>query len=85
MIMNPDVVFSIKTHGHIGLFTYPSFNKYSLKRLCYMHPDCFNPYNDLCNLIRYNSLGFELNASDILNPLGISYKYRYQATHINKL
>ena len=69
--MNPDVVFFIKTHGHIRLFTYPSFNKYSLKRLYHMRPDCFNPYNDLYNLIEYNSLNFELDATGILNPSGI--------------
>ena len=31
--------FLIKMHRHIGLFAYSSFNKYSLRRLYYMHPD----------------------------------------------
>jgi len=52
----------------IGLFTYPSFNKYSLKQLYYMCHDCFNSYNDFCNLIEYSSLGFDLDDSGILNP-----------------
>ena len=68
---NPDSVFFMKTHGHIGLLIYPYLSKYLLKRLYHMRPDCFNPYNDLCNLIEHISLGFELNATGILNPSGI--------------
>ena len=33
-----------------------------------MRPDCFKPYNDLCNLMEYISRGFELYAFGILNP-----------------
>ena len=39
-----------------------------------MHPDCFNPYKDHCNLIEYMLRGFVLFASSNLNPLGI-FKY----------
>ena len=45
-------------HGHIGLLAYPSFNKYSLRQLYHMRPDCFNPYRDLCNLIEHILQGF---------------------------
>ena len=41
IIANPVFDFLKKMHGHIGLFSYPSFNKHSLMRLYHMHPDCF--------------------------------------------
>ena len=58
-------------HGHIGLFTHPSFSKYSLRQLCHMRLDCFNPYKDHCNLIEYMLQGFIQFTSDNLNPLEI--------------
>ena len=64
---NPNFDFLIKMHGHIGLFTYPYFGKYSLKRLYHMHPDYFNPYKDCCNLIKYMLRGFILFSSSNLN------------------
>ena len=76
--------FLMKMHGHIGLFTYPSFSKYSLMRLYHMRLDCFNPYKDRWNLIEYMLRGFVLFASGNLNPSRIfmyillsmdSYKY----------
>ena len=63
--------FLMKMHGHIGLFTYPSFSKYSLMRLYHMRLDCFNPYKDRWNLIKYMLRGFVLFASGNLNPSGI--------------
>ena len=63
--------FLIKMHGHIGLLTYPSFNKYSLRRLYHMRLDCFNPYRDLCNLIEHILRGFAFTTSGNVNPLGI--------------
>ena len=67
IIKNLVYEFLIKIHGHIGLFTYPFFNRYSLRRLYHMYPDCYNPYND-----RYNLLwGFVLFVSGNLNPSGI--------------
>ena len=57
----------IKMHGHIGLFAYPSFNKYSLRRLYHMPPDYFNPYKDRCNLIEHILRGFVLFAPGNLN------------------
>ena len=36
-----------------------------------MHPDCFKPYNDLCNLIEYISRDFELHNLGIGNHSGI--------------
>ena len=71
IIANPVSDFLMKMHGHIGLFTYPSFSKYSLRRLYHMRPDCFNPYKDRCNLIEYMLRGFVLFASGNLNPSGI--------------
>ena len=61
----------IKMHGHIGLFAYSSFNKYLLKRLYHMRPDCFNLYRDRCNLIEHILQGFALFALGNLNLLGI--------------
>ena len=58
IIANPIFDFLIKRHGHIGLLAYPSFNKYLLRRLYHMCPDCFNPYRDLCNLIEHILRGF---------------------------
>ena len=63
--------FLMKMHGHVALFKYPSFSKYSLRRLYHMRLDCFNPYKDHCNLIEYMLQGFVLFASGNLNPLGI--------------
>lgn len=59
------------THGNIGLFTYLSFIKCSLRRLYHIRPDCYKPYNDLCNFIAHNSMGLEFNFLVILNPFGI--------------
>ena len=58
-------------HGHIGLFTYLSFNKYLLRQLYHMRPDCFNPYEDHCSLIEYILQDFELCTSGTFNPFGI--------------
>ena len=84
IIVNPVSDFLMKMHGHIGLFTYHSFSKYSLRRLYHMRPDYFNPYNDHCNLIEYMLRGFVLFASSNLNPSGIfmyislsMYPYKY--------
>ena len=71
IIANPIFDFLIKMHGHIGLFTYPSFSKYSLRRLYHMCPDCFNPYKDRYNLIEYMLRGFVLFILGNLNPSGI--------------
>ena len=71
IIANPVFDFLIKMHGHIGLLAYPSFNKYSLRRLYHMRPDCFNPYKDLCNLIEHILQGFAFTTSGNVNPLGI--------------
>ena len=71
IIANMIYDFLIKMHGHIGLFTYLSFNKYSLRRLYQMRLDCFNIYKDRCNLIEYMLRGFNLFALDNLNPLRI--------------
>ena len=71
IIANPISNFLMKMHGHIRLFTYPSFSKYSLRRLYHMRPDCFNPYKDHCNLIEYMLRGFVVFASGNLNPSGI--------------
>ena len=59
--------FLIKMHRHIGLFTYPSFSKYLLRRLYHMHLAYFNPYNDHCNLIKYTLQVFVLFVSGNLN------------------
>ena len=49
IIANPVSNFLIKMHGrYLGLFAYPSFNKYSLRRLYHMRLDYFNPYSDRC-------------------------------------
>ena len=58
-------------YGHIGLLTYPSFSKYSLRRLYHIRPDCFNSYKDHSNLIEHILRGFVLFASSNLNPSGI--------------
>ena len=63
--------FLIKMHGHIGLFAYPFFNKYSLRRLYHMRLDCFNPYRDRCNLIERILRDFVLFALGNLNHSGI--------------
>ena len=63
--------FLMKMHGQIELFMYPSFSKYSLRRLYHMHPNYLNPYKDCCNLIKYMLLGFVLFTSGNLNPSGI--------------
>ena len=68
IIANPISNFLMKMHGHIRLFTYPSFSKYSLRRLYHMLPNCFNPYKDRCNLIEYMLRDFILFASGNLNP-----------------
>ena len=71
IITNPVFDFLIKMHGHIGLLAYPSFNKYSLRRLYHMRPDCFNPYRDFCNLIEHILRGFAFTALGNVNPSGI--------------
>ena len=71
IIANPVSDFLMKMHGHIGLFIYPSFSKYSLRWLYHMCPDYFNPYKDRCNLIEYMLRGFVQFALDNLNPSGI--------------
>ena len=71
IIANPVSDFLMKMHGHIELFTYPSFSKYSLRRLYHMRPNCFNPYKDHCNLIEYMLRVFVLFVSGNLNSLGI--------------
>ena len=63
--------FLMKMHGHMGLFTYPSFSKYSLRRLYHIRLNCFNPYKDHCNLIEYMLRVFVLFVSGNLNSLGI--------------
>ena len=76
--------FLIKMHRHIGLFTYPSFRKYSMGPLYHMYPDCFNPYKDHCNLIKCVLQSFvlfdlgHLNSSRIFMYISLSmdlYKY----------
>ena len=66
--------FLMKMHGHIGLFTYPSFNKYLLRRLYHMCSNYFNLYRDRCNLIEHILQGFVIFASSNLNPSKI-FKY----------
>ena len=58
-------------HGHIGLLADLSFNKYLLRRLYHMRPDCFNSYRDLCNLIEHILRGFGFTTSGNVNPSGI--------------
>ncbi|PIN11585.1 hypothetical protein CDL12_15816 [Handroanthus impetiginosus] len=70
IMTNLDPNFFMKTHGQIGSFLYPSFNKYSLRRLYHIRYDCFNPYKDFCTRIEQISREF-LCASGILNPSGI--------------
>ena len=71
IIVNLVSDFLIKMHGHIWLFTYPSFSKYLLRRLYHMRSDCFNLYKDSCNLIKYMLRDFVLFASNNLNYLWI--------------
>ena len=40
IIANSVFDFLMKMHGHIGLFAYPFFNKYLLRRLYHMRLDC---------------------------------------------
>ena len=89
IIANQVFDFLIKMHGHIVLLAYPSFNKYSLKRLYHMRSDCFNPYIDLCNLIEHILLGFAFTTSSSVNPSEIfiyislsmdSYRYAMMAS-----
>ena len=61
----------MKKHGQIGLFSNPSFKKYSLRRLYHMRSDCFNLYGDLCSLIEYIFWDVELCALGTLYPSGI--------------
>ena len=68
IITNPVSDILMKMHGYIGLFIYPTFSKYSLRRLYHMLPDCFNPYKDRCNLIEYMLQDDVLFASGNLNP-----------------
>ena len=71
IIANPVSDFLMKMYRHIGLFTYPSFNKYSLRWFYHMCPDCFNPYKDRRNLIEYMLQGFVLFLLGNLNHSGI--------------
>ena len=41
IIANSKFDLLMKTHRQIVLFTYPSFEKYSLRRLYHMRPDYF--------------------------------------------
>ena len=84
-IANPVSNFLMKMHGHIGLFTYPSFSKYSLRRLYHMRLDCFNSYKDRCNFIEYMLWGFLIFASDNLNPSRIFMYVSLSIIHINML
>ena len=68
IIANPVSDFLMKMHGHVGLFTYPFFSKYLLRRLYHMRPNCFNPYKDRYNLIEYMLRDFVLFAPGNLNP-----------------
>ena len=77
--------FFIKMHGHIRLFAYHSFNKYSLRILYNMRSDCFNPYKDRCNLIEHILRGFVLFSLGNLNTSGFSYICHYLWIHIDKL
>ena len=70
IIANPVSNFLMK-YGHIELFTYPSFSKYSLRLLYHMHSNYLNTYKDCCYLIKYMLLGFVLFTSGNLNPSGI--------------
>ena len=80
IIVNPVSYFLMKMYGHIGLFTYPSFSKYSLRRLYHMRPDCFNLYKNLYSLIEYMLQCF---ASSIWNPSGIFiYVCHYLKIHV---
>ena len=96
IIVNQDFDFLINTHGQIGLLIYFSFERYSLRRLYDIHPDCFKSYKDCCNFIEYKLREFELYASDILNHSGIfiymlvsNDPYKYAVTtsirHISSL
>ena len=67
IIANPVSDFLIKVHGHIGLFAYSSFNKYSLRQLYHMRLNYFNLYRGSCNLIKHMLRGFVLFASCNLN------------------
>ena len=78
IIANSIFDFLIEMHKHIGLFKYPSFSKYSLRRLYHMRLDCFNLYRDCCNLIEHILRGFVLFASCNFNYFGIFiYIYIY--------
>ena len=68
IIANSVSDFLIKMHRHIGLFIYPSFSKYLLRRLYHMCLNWFNPYKDHRNLIEYMLQGFVQFASGNLNP-----------------
>ena len=85
IITNSISDFLMKMHGHIGLFTYPSFSKYSLRWLYHMRPDCFNIYKDRCNFIEYMLWGFLIFASDNLNPSRIFMYVSLSIIHINML
>ena len=68
IIINLVSNFLMKMHGHMGLFTYPSFGKYFLRRLYHMCPTYFNPYKDHCKLIEYMLQVFVLFVSGNWNP-----------------
>ena len=70
IIANPVFDFLIKIQGHRGLLAYPSFNKYLLRQLYHMRPDCFNPYKDLFNMIEHILRGFAITTSGNVNPSG---------------
>ena len=84
IIANSVFDYLIKMHGHIGLLAYTSFNKYSLRRLYHMSPDCFNPYRDLRNLIEHILRGFAFTTSRNVNPSGI-FIYMSLSIHIDTL
>ena len=60
-----------KTVCQRGLFIYPYFNIYSLRWLCHMRLSYFDPYKDLCSLIEYMLLCFELFALGFWDSLEI--------------
>ena len=68
IITNPVCDFLIKMHKHMGLFTYPFFNNYILRKLYHICLDYFSSYEDHYNLIEYMLQGFVLLSSCNLNP-----------------
>ena len=61
IILNPIFHFLMRMHEQIKLFAYHSFIRYSLKRLYYMFPYCFNPDKNCSCLIEYKLQDCEIN------------------------